>query len=422
MRARKAFVPEPSREAHTCEEETVPNAYDIQLAPVSFLAQTKKRKEKGERLDQDFAMRGGRGLNTTVSGSFFARSSRHAGLGLSTGNRGGRPGNCLQCSRRPTVALHHVSNDGSRKSFDEVDERLINSELPSSVGAEYGDTGFVDFRFSGDIRLDVEQLNERLEVKGAARIRHSGIAPDEAHGLIFTWDGVITDTKDLQRKAWVQLAEEEGFKWPEIERPFIFEANPERAITEMLNWTRDFAYARRLGYRLNEIYTQQFEAISQPLPGIKDWLERVNQFGIPRAVVSNMSRDAVSNALDRLELGNMFDALVTAEDDMDTCASQLLSASIKVARPPKKCVAVTSSPMMVTAAHNCTMKAVAVVGSYPSYDLKEADVTCSNLTELSIYNVRRLFSMDGSNFMDLQKEYLQKEASPQQTRTGTAGY
>ncbi len=44
----------------------------------------------------------------------------------------------------------------------------------------------VDFRFSGDIRLDVEQLNERLEVKGAARIRHSGIAPDEAHGVSST--------------------------------------------------------------------------------------------------------------------------------------------------------------------------------------------------------------------------------------------
>lgn len=57
MRARKAFVSresEPSREAHTCEEETVQNAHDNQLAPVSFLAQTKKRKEKGERLDQDF--------------------------------------------------------------------------------------------------------------------------------------------------------------------------------------------------------------------------------------------------------------------------------------------------------------------------------------------------------------------------------
>jgi len=326
---------------------------------------------------------------------------------------------CLCSSRLPVVALHHVSGDGNRKFFDEgmdVGERgRVSNEMGSPVGAEYGDTGFIDFRFSGDIRVDVEQLNERLEVKGPARIRHSHLAPDEAHGLIFTWDGVVTDTKDLQRRAWIQLAEEEGFKWPEIERPFIFESSPERVITELLHWTRDFAYARRLGYRLNEIYTENFEEISKPLPGIKEWLGTLNQFGIPTAIVSNMSRDAVLNALDRLELDQMFDELVTAEDDMDTCASQLLSASIKVARPPKKCVAFTSSPMMVTAAHNCTMKAVAVVGEYKHYDLKHADLTCSNLRELSLINVRRLFAMDGENFMDLKKE----EAPSMQTQRGT---
>lgn len=312
-----------------------------------------------------------------------------------------------------------VSGDGNRSSFDEgtdMGERgRVSNEMGSPVGAEYGDTGFIDFRFSGDIRVDVEQLNERLEVKGPARIRHSHLAPDEAHGLIFTWDGVVTDTKDLQRRAWLQLAEEEGFKWPEIERPFIFESSPERIITELLQWTRDFAYARRLGYRLNEIYTGNFEEISKPLPGIKEWLGTLNQFGIPTAIVSNMSRDAVTNALDRLELDQMFDALVTAEDDMDTCASQLLSASIKVARPPKKCVAFTSSPVMVTAAHNCTMKAVAVVGEYKHYDLKHADLTCSNLRELSLINVRRLFAMVGENFMDLKKE----EAPSMQTQRGT---
>jgi len=240
--------------------------------------------------------------------------------------------------------------------------------------------------------------------------------------LIFTWDGVITDTKELQRQAWKQLAEEEGFKWPEIERPFIYEGSPERAITEMLHWTRDFAYARRMGFRLNELFSEQFEDISQPLPGIKQWLERVNQIGIPIAVVSNMSRESTSNALDRMELGQMFDALVTAEDDMDTCASQLLSASIKVARPPKKCVAFTSSPVMVTAAHNCTMKAVAVLGAYPAYELKEADLTCSNLEELSIYNVRRLFAMDGDNFMDLKKEQEASAAPMKESPAGVSDY
>ena len=92
---------------------------------------------------------------------------------------------------------------------------------------------------------------------------------------------------------------------------------------------------------------------------------------------------------------DIFDAMVTAEDDMDTHASQLLAAAIKLARPPRKCVAFTGSPEVVTAAHNCTMKAVGVVGSYKHYDLNHADLTCGSMSELSLINVRRLFALDG---------------------------
>jgi len=338
-----------------------------------------------------------------------------------------------RCSSRTTSTVAFTSDFGTDPEEDGEDADM-NKQLGrpglGAIGAEYGE-GFgesvravsayarlcvfcfvrftdaivivVEFRMSGDVQVDVEKLNERLEIRGATRLRHSAIAPDEAYGLVFTWDGVVSDTVEMQRKAWLQLAEEENFKWPEIERPFLFECTPERAITEILYWTRDFAYARKLGWRLAEIYTELFEAIAEPKPGIKHWLTNVSQYGIPRAVVSNMSRQSVHNSLDKLGLSQMFDSLVVAEDDMDTCASQLLSASLKLGRRPKQCVTFTSSPQMVTAAHNCTMKAIGVIGMYKHYDLKHADMTCASLNELSIINLRRLFAAE-NQFMDLRKE------------------
>lgn len=279
-----------------------------------------------------------------------------------------------------------------------------SASLTDSIGAEYGE-GFVEFSLSGDIQVDVETLNERLEVKGATRMRHSTIAPDEAYGLIFTWDGVIADTRSLQRDAWTQLAQEEGFIWPEIERQFLYECTPEKAITEVLHWTRDFGYARKLAWRLAEIYLEKFKTISEPLPGVQEWLGVVRNFGIPLAIVSNMARQNMVEVLEKMGLDQVFDAIVTAEDDMDTCASQLLSASLKLARPPRKCIVFTSSPLMITAAHNCTMKAIAIIGTYKHYDLKHSDLTCMNLNrDLSIINIRRLFAMEGENFMDLQQQ------------------
>jgi hypothetical protein len=43
-------------------------------------------------------------------------------------------------------------------------------------------------------------------------------------------------------------------------------------------------------------------------------------------------------------------------------------------------------------------------GIYRPHQLKNADITCSSLQELSVINMRRLFANMGSEFMDLQKQ------------------
>ncbi len=70
----------------------------------------------------------------------------------------------------------------------------------------------------------------------------------------------------------------------------------------------------------------------------------------------------------------------------------------------------------ITAAHNCTMKAVAVQSPFKAYELKAADLTCASLAELSVYNVRRLFANVGAEFMDLMQ---QKNSQQTPRRRGT---
>jgi beta-phosphoglucomutase-like phosphatase (HAD superfamily) len=61
-----------------------------------------------------------------------------------------------------------------------------------------------------------------------------------------------------------------------------------------------------------------------------------------------------------MTLHDHFQCLVTAEDELDTISQRLLTASIKLGRAPNFCVYFDSSPRGITAAHNCTLKAVAV--------------------------------------------------------------
>ena len=40
------------------------------------------------------------------------------------------------------------------------------------------------------------------------------------------------------------------------------------------------------------------------------------------------------------------------------------------------------------AAHNCTMRAVARLGTHKAFNLKNADLTCASMSELTVYNIR----------------------------------
>jgi hypothetical protein len=93
--------------------------------------------------------------------------------------------------------------------------------------------GFIQLRLTGKpLHLDVDTLNEQLKVRGAHRHRHS-FRPDEAIGCIFAWDDVIANTRDMQRRAWQRVAEEEGLPFPTIERRQIYSIRPERAIMDV---------------------------------------------------------------------------------------------------------------------------------------------------------------------------------------------
>lgn len=50
------------------------------------------------------------------------------------------------------------------------------------------------------------------------------------------------------------------------------------------------------------------------------------------------------------------------------------------------------------------MKAVAVHGKFRGYELKQADLTCPSLGDLSVYNLRRLFANRGWDFMEHKLE------------------
>lgn len=290
------------------------------------------------------------------------------------------------------------SNEGRRirRRLHALRERSGFGER--SIGAEYGE-GFEVFSADRWSHIDVAALNQSLRTKGAQRLRHA-MKPDEALGAIFVLEGVLADTRRLSERSWQLLAEENAQRLPPVLGPHMFDLPPVKIITDVLRWHRDVSKARQLAHRLAQIYGELFVGLEQPQIGALAWLKALEKTKVPCAVMSHMNRDAVHRVLDQMGIRHYFSVDVTFEDDMETLAQQYLCAAVKLQRPPDHCIVFEYSPMGIAAAHNCTMKAVAVQGYFKGYQLKQADVTCASLDELTVYNLRRLFANRGCEFMD----------------------
>ncbi|XP_059457088.1 5-amino-6-(5-phospho-D-ribitylamino)uracil phosphatase, chloroplastic [Corylus avellana] len=296
--------------------------------------------------------------------------------------------------------------NGSFNGFPITPNKLFMQE---TIGAEYGE-GFETFRPDGPLKVDVDFLNDRLQEGFLKRIRYA-MKPDEAYGLIFSWDNVVADTRSLKLNAWKQLAYEEGKEIPEdgdLQRLMLYAAADHVLHKFLLLWDESETELERLKFRFSELYFGNLLEIKEPVEGLKEWLDAVSTARIPCAVVSNFDRRNMVQALERMGLKKYFQAIVTEEDGMESIAHRFLSAAVKLDRKPSKCVVFEDDPRGVTAAHNCTMMAVALIGAHPAYDLVQADLAVAGFNELSVINLRRLFANNGSTFMDLQKQIVEK--------------
>ncbi|XP_028778808.1 5-amino-6-(5-phospho-D-ribitylamino)uracil phosphatase, chloroplastic-like [Neltuma alba] len=291
--------------------------------------------------------------------------------------------------------------------------------MQEAIGAEYGE-GFETFRADGPLKVDVDYLNEKLQDGFLQRIRYA-MKPDEAYGLIFSWDNVLADTRAVRWNAWKQLASEEGKDIPvdgDVERSLLY-SGADHMLQKHFLCDETENKLDKLKLRFSQLYHDNLLKLETPVEGLKDWLEAVYTARIPCAVVSSLDRRSMTEALERMGLQKYFQATVTEEDGMESIAHRFLSAAVKLDRKPSKCVVFEDDPRGVTAAHNCTMMAVALIGAHPAYHLGQADLAIASFSELSVINLRRLFANKGSSFMDLQKQFIENAPPKRKLTTDT---
>ncbi|XP_024031266.1 5-amino-6-(5-phospho-D-ribitylamino)uracil phosphatase, chloroplastic [Morus notabilis] len=232
-------------------------------------------------------------------------------------------------------------------------------------------------------------------------------------GAIFEWEGVlIDDNPDLEKQAWLVLAEEEG-KSPPL--AFILRRiegmKNEQAISEVLCWSRDPAQLRRMAARREEIYQALQGGIYRLRAGSKEFVNVLMHYNIPMALVSTRPRKTLETAIGSIGIEEYFNVIVAAEDvhrgkpdpEMFVYAAQLLKFI------PERCIVFGNSNQTVEAAHDARMKCVAVASKHPVYELGAADLVVRRLDELSVVDLKNLADIESAEFGSLEPELEMEE-------------
>lgn len=189
---------------------------------------------------------------------------------------------------------------------------------------------------------------------------------------VFDMDGVLIDSGAHHRHAWRMLLDEMGAEPADPEHWRLTIGRPsEEAIPLLLGRRVSDAEARRLARRKRDFYQARAQTGLDPVLGVREFLESLEELGVPCAVGTSASRWDAERLLDDLGLLRFFDVMVTADDVM--LGKPDPEVWVQVARrlrvPVTRCVVFEDAPVGIQAARAAGMRAIGVTTAHRDDEL-----------------------------------------------------
>ena len=204
-----------------------------------------------------------------------------------------------------------------------------------------------------------------------------------ARAVLWDLDGVLVDTGEFHYRAWQQVLDEEGIPFSRDEFQRIFGLHNTSALERLLGAPPDPVTLRRIGDRKEALFREFIGGRAEPMPGVVEWLRRLQRRGVLQAVASSAQPENMEFLVDELGIRGYFDALVSA-DGMPgkPDPAVFLEAARRLGVSPERCVVVEDSFHGLQAARRAGMRCLGVATTHPANMLGAADRVVERLDEL----------------------------------------
>jgi beta-phosphoglucomutase len=191
-------------------------------------------------------------------------------------------------------------------------------------------------------------------------------------------DGTLVDSRDLHWRSWQEALAAEGVAVSEAQFLATFGQRNDAILRRWLG-------ARAAGQRIARVGDAKEAAYRRlvaqrglaPLPGVAEWLRRLDESGWRQAVASSAPRLNVEVVLTVLGLERRFGAVVAAEDVAagKPAPDVFLAAAARLGVPPARCVVVEDADAGIEAARRAGMRSVGI-------GVRSADLPVTSLDAL----------------------------------------
>jgi beta-phosphoglucomutase len=192
-------------------------------------------------------------------------------------------------------------------------------------------------------------------------------------GMVFDMDGVIINSHPAHRKAWQEFLGTLGRSVSEADLDFILEGRKRQDILRHFLGEMSNLELQEYGKRKNEFFQRIAEEIA-PVSGLVEFLQDLEQCGMPAGVATSASEHRTRLTLERLDLARYFQVVVTGDDVAEGKPNPAIyqTAASLLNLPPEDLLALEDAPRGVEAAISAGMRCVGVADRSKSDALRQA--------------------------------------------------
>ncbi len=215
--------------------------------------------------------------------------------------------------------------------------------------------------------------------------------------VLWDLDGVLVDTGEFHFQSWLEVLPDYDIRFSREFFRDTFGMNNAGILSLLLGDDLTPELLEEISERKEQAFRGAVRGHVQPLPGVLDWLERLEEQGFRQAIASSAPPANIDTLVDELGVRAYYDAIVSGVDLPGKPEPDLF---LKVARlldvPPERCVVVEDAVAGVEAARRAGMRCVAVTTTNPGTALEAADVVVERLDDLPEDAFERLVDGAGS--------------------------